>query len=270
MTLYAVWTPIVPSKSLNRSSHSVAVVKAKAYIFGGELKPRTPLDSDIHVLDIQSFLLHPTIYLHAGCPAKGRIGTLHSLDLSSNKLSWEKLASAPEPGRGGTNLAVLPVAKPTLARFGGFAGHELAGLDLYDVATNTWSSSPHLPGANPPARSVAGFVGLARSKELSDSRAALALLFLGEQDPTPPEVGHDGAGRFHDDVWVLVQRHETDGGLALEWLGPLKRKEGSKGPTPRGWFGYAGYGPDGALMFGGLEDSNERAGDGWTLRIEEA
>ncbi|KAK5148748.1 hypothetical protein LTR04_000559 [Oleoguttula sp. CCFEE 6159] len=148
--------------------------------------------------------------------------------------------------------------------------HELAGLDLYDVATNTWSSFLHLPGANPPARSVAGFVGLARSKELSDSRAALALLFLGEKDPTPPEVGHDGAGRFHDDVWVLVQRHETDGGLALEWLGPLERKDGSKGPSPRGWFGYAGYGLYGALMFGGLEDSNERAGDGWTLTIEEA
>jgi hypothetical protein len=31
----------------------------------------------------------------------------------------------------------------------------------------------------------------------------VALLFLGKQEPTAADVGHDGASCFHDDVWVL-------------------------------------------------------------------
>lgn len=66
--------------------------------------------------------LQTTLYLHAGCPAKGRLPTLHSLDLAIEPPVWKQLPSAPEPGRGGTNLALLPLEKPTFARFGGFAG----------------------------------------------------------------------------------------------------------------------------------------------------
>jgi N-acetylneuraminic acid mutarotase len=37
-----------------RSSHAVAIVGKKAYVFGGEFEPRVPLDYDIHVFDLEA------------------------------------------------------------------------------------------------------------------------------------------------------------------------------------------------------------------------
>lgn len=37
-----------------RSSHAVAMVGKKAYVFGGEFEPRVPLDNDIHVFDLET------------------------------------------------------------------------------------------------------------------------------------------------------------------------------------------------------------------------
>jgi hypothetical protein len=37
-----------------RSSHAVAVVGTKAYVFGGEFEPRVPLDNEVHVFDLDS------------------------------------------------------------------------------------------------------------------------------------------------------------------------------------------------------------------------
>jgi Galactose oxidase, central domain len=59
-----------------------------------------------------------TIYVHAGCPEKGRISELHAFDLTTK--GWTALASAPEPGRGGTVLAAVQLnGRPVLLRFGG-------------------------------------------------------------------------------------------------------------------------------------------------------
>jgi hypothetical protein len=57
MTLLATWTRLSTSentKDLARSSHSLAVVGRKAYIFGGEQKPRTPVDEGMHIIDLKS------------------------------------------------------------------------------------------------------------------------------------------------------------------------------------------------------------------------
>lgn len=63
--------------------------------------------------------LQGKLYIHAGCPESGRLSTLHSFDLSSNR--WKSLASAPDPGRGGTGLAAvqMPDQGGTILRFGG-------------------------------------------------------------------------------------------------------------------------------------------------------
>lgn len=52
-TLTASWRKIATLDTLQRSSHSLAVTGGKAYIFGGELKPRQPVDADVHVLDVE-------------------------------------------------------------------------------------------------------------------------------------------------------------------------------------------------------------------------
>lgn len=74
-----------------------------------------------------------TIYIHAGCPVKGRSTELHSYTPSTG--AWKTLASGLEPARGGTALAVVQTSSgPVLARYGGFAGYELAGpLHFYLV-----------------------------------------------------------------------------------------------------------------------------------------
>ena len=59
------------------------------------------------------------IFVHAGCPEKGRVGDLHVFDLTTK--SWSELASAPEPARGGTALAAVHLnGTPVLFRFGGW------------------------------------------------------------------------------------------------------------------------------------------------------
>ncbi len=48
------WTSIVSSDELKRSSHTVSVVEAKAYVFGGELLPRQPKDNLTYLIDLIS------------------------------------------------------------------------------------------------------------------------------------------------------------------------------------------------------------------------
>ena len=123
------------------------------------------------------------IYLHAGCPAKGRLETLHSLNLST--LEWTTLPSGPAPGRGGTNLT--PISSSILACFGGFGGMELGGLDLYDVDGKQWSEVK--TDQEPEKRSVASFLGVDGPKGVK------AVLLMGERESAPAELGHAGAGQ---------------------------------------------------------------------------
>lgn len=48
MPLKANWKRIPTDVHLPRSSHSLSIVKGKAYVFGGEVKPREPVDNDMH------------------------------------------------------------------------------------------------------------------------------------------------------------------------------------------------------------------------------
>ena len=52
MPLKATWKRIPTDIHLPRSSHSLSIVRGKAYIFGGEVKAREPVDTDVHVLTL--------------------------------------------------------------------------------------------------------------------------------------------------------------------------------------------------------------------------
>ncbi|KAL9129107.1 MAG: hypothetical protein Q9217_002350 [Psora testacea] len=52
MPLKASWRRIPTDALLPRSSHSLSVVKGKMYIFGGEEKPREPVDNYVHVFTL--------------------------------------------------------------------------------------------------------------------------------------------------------------------------------------------------------------------------
>ncbi len=51
--LSARWTRLVSSERLERSSQSLAVLQSRAWVFGGELLPREPVDNRIDVIDLR-------------------------------------------------------------------------------------------------------------------------------------------------------------------------------------------------------------------------
>ncbi|KAJ6550090.1 hypothetical protein B0H19DRAFT_1160348 [Mycena capillaripes] len=360
--MHITWTKLplsdAYSDALTRSSHSLAIVKDSAYLFGGELTPRKPVDAHLYTVDLKtgqvsrqifepenapaarvgatfsaatgslwlwggrggkdiaalpSTMLHlpigldsdsdsdsdtrgwsalepqdalpitprsfhtsavigDTIYIHAGCPTKGRSTELHSYTPSTG--AWKALRTAPEPARGGTALAVVQTADsgPVLARYGGFAGYELAGpLHFYLPSEDRWVEVA-VSGEAPPARSVHGFVGLAEPLKCTggegDGSEVVALCFYGESESAPPELGHDGAGKFHSDTWALLRSY-TDShtsNTSYSW----KCLETHGAMSPRGWFACAPWtrhGKTSAVVHGGLNDRNERLGDMWVLEV---
>ncbi|GAA6061159.1 hypothetical protein JCM10212_005745 [Sporobolomyces blumeae] len=360
MPLRALWTPVstpCDDSSLARSSHGLAVHGTSACLFGGELKPRTPVDGSLTVIDLahgqaidvvspdgsrpwpasrvgaslttasdgkmylwggrggkemgtfatelgiwqfdperrewthletngdrpeprsfHTMCAGPDnkLYLHAGCPASGRLSQLHALDLST--LEWTALPSAPEPGRGGTVLTALPASAHDstgvrLARFGGFAGYELDGLDVYDVDKREWTQvDAQVDGAGgqgegrrrpgPDKRSVHVMVGLEGTLEYEGKRV-VAVMAMGEREGAPAELGHDGAGFFHQDAWALLSSPSS----TYSWV-PLEPSARSQGrPEPRGWLPAAYVGGQKVVFQGGLNEKNERLADAWTLEV---
>ncbi|TDL29587.1 galactose oxidase [Rickenella mellea] len=352
----AQWTRLARSVSLPRSSHCLAISsQGTALLYGGELKPRTPVDVDqkgvLHTFQLQSTEANDAwqtiqastaiapdprvgaaataigdyfyvwggrggadmapigppqagiwraslkdggplhwervtavneneapqprsyhaiafssgkVYIHAGCPASGRLNDLYSFDVENCR--WDKLDSAPGLARGGTALALATVkGESVFLRFAGFSGYELGEdhtLDIYNISMNSWRTIT--PTADPShgfpgPRSVHGFVGFKSSK----FPKAVALLYHGERDAST--LGHQGAGTFWSDVWMLEEAGDN-----LAWKCVTVP---AGGPDGCGWFPSASWiSPEGEtkiIMHGGLLSSNERSDELWFLSVEE-
>ena len=198
-----------------------------------------------------------TIYLHAGCPAEGRLNDLWAFNTSTRK--WKQLAAAPGGGRGGTSLAFSPSGK--LFRINGFDGKTEQGgaVDVYDLVQDKWFSIEYRPDGvhGPEARSVSAFVPI----KTSAGRELLVTMF-GEGAPS--DLGHAGAGRMFADVWAWDVSAQHWHRVEFEEQGPS--------PLPRGWFDAdvwksADGNGDRVVVHGGLHDDNRRLDDVWTLQI---
>jgi hypothetical protein len=44
----AVWTKVLSHDAISRSSQTLSVVASNAYLYGGELRPREPVDSAVY------------------------------------------------------------------------------------------------------------------------------------------------------------------------------------------------------------------------------
>ena len=193
-----------------------------------------------------------TIYVHAGCPEKGRLSDLWAFNIHDRE--WKQLATAPGAQRGGPSLAY---ADGKIYRMNGFDGKTEQGgaLDVFDVASNSWSSLEFAPDGKtgPGARSVAALVPVRK-----DGNVTLVTLF-GESDPS--SLGHLGAGKMLSDSWAYSVKDKTwtnVGGLSVEV------------PQARGWFDadvVSVEGDEGVVVVGGLGESNERLDDAWLLRF---
>lgn len=332
-TQHGKWTRLYGAERMRRSSQTLSVVDNTAYILGGEVQPRQPVDDKLDVLPLRTpgakletkstseapsarvgsasavvsgriylfsgrggadmaaveehggvWCLDPTgatwtlvspadaskpyppgrsyhcaasdgtrtLFIHAGCPASGRLADLWKFDVESR--AWTQAADAPAPQRGGASIAY---SGGKVYRMNGFDGMTEQGgaVDVYDVASDTWSTQTFNADGNsgPEARSVCALlpVRIAQKEKL--------LTLFGERDPS--SLGHAGAGKMLADVWVYD--------IAEKWWTKLE-PEGSDGvPDPRGWFDAdiikASEGNDSVVVHGGLGEDNERLKDLWVL-----
>jgi galactose oxidase-like protein len=190
------------------------------------------------------------IYVHAGCPEKGRLSDLWFFRVSDR--TWVQLASAPNPPRGGTSITF---AGGLLYRMNGFDGKVEQGgsLDIYNPTTDAWSVRSFSPNgvSGPTPRSVSALL----SVNIHD-RSSLVTLF-GEHDPS--SLGHQGAGKMASDVWV----YDID---SQNWDEVKIHADNS--PAARGWFAADVLREptvDRIVVQGGLGETNERLRDLWVL-----
>ncbi|KAI1762018.1 hypothetical protein GGR53DRAFT_443476 [Hypoxylon sp. FL1150] len=116
------------------------------------------------------------------------------------------------------------------------------------------------------------------------------VLMLGER--LPSNAGHAAAGSFHSDIWTFqvppegmsaasfrdavlqaVGRSTGEGKWMRVTAGPYDDEDAldHRGPGARGWLASAPLGDleeNAILVFGGLNENNERLGDGWIFRLE--
>ncbi|RDW91087.1 Kelch-containing protein [Coleophoma crateriformis] len=246
---------------------------------------------------------HGTFFVHAGCPESGRTGDLWGFDVHSR--TWKEFPAGPGSPRGGTSIAV---SKSRIYRYGGFngTGEEGGKVDILELALTTFNDKSGSSEAavtakgewqtldfeeegmlHPGHRSVAGLhcitTGIGRE---------YLVLLLGERDPS--SQGHDGAGKFWDDVWVfqcppLGMTGASFKDAAWQALGKetgeglwsqvnVSDAEGVEGedihklvPGERGWFASSSLGDldvSALVLWGGLNGKNEREDNGWILRVE--
>eukprot|EP00128_Syssomonas_multiformis_P002642 Colp12_sorted_trinity150504_noHs@10392 len=210
------WTvPEVLSGTLPqaRSYHAMAAVQSRVYVFGGCTKDGR--NNDLHVYD--------------------------TVKKTWTEVSTNKAPNAPH-GRGGASLVAVHKEDGSgdlIYVIFGFNGQELGDVHVFDTSSKTWKEI-ECSGNKPSPRSVCAAVLLPNNK---------AFVFGGERDPS--DLGHLGAGLFHQDVCLLdLKTHE--------WT---ILPNTSETPSERGWF-PAGILADGTVgIFGGLSSSNDRLGD---------
>ena len=194
-----------------------------------------------------------SIYVHAGCPEKGRLSDLWSFNVESK--TWTELPPAPPPARGGTSITV---SGGKLYRMNGFDGNSEQGgaIDVLDLANRVWSTISFKPDGvhGPEPRSVSALLAVKVK-----GRDFLVTLF-GERDPS--SLGHAGAGKMLADAWAFDLERE-------EWT---KVEPKGDAPLPRGWFGADVVADDdgkhAVIIHGGLAEDSSRLGDVWELQFD--
>lgn len=255
-------------------------------------------DHTINAVGSPDMEAHGTMFIHGGCPVSSRVSDVWAFDVAAK--IWSQHPDAPGPPRGGP---CLTFAHDRLYRFGGFDGEkELGGqIDFLDIAVNTFNdkggqgelsvfasskwktiSFPE-EMKSPGNRSVAGLHPITTGQGRN-----YLLLFLGERDAS--SKGHDGAGKFWEDVWSYQLR--PDGMTGASFKDATRLLVGAKTaedtwaqveipestmsagqsdiPGGLGWFASAqsdDYEAASVVLHGGINGNNERQGDFWVLTV---
>lgn len=215
-----------------RSSHAIAMVGQKAYVFGGELTPRVPVENKLHVFDLENCTwsvadvtgdvppprvgvtmasVGETIYVFGGRDkAHKELNELYSFDTCTNK--WTLISSGDTEGP--ANRSYHSMTSDGIRRVYVFGGCGVDGrlndLWAYDVVDQKWIKFPS-PGENCKGRGGPGLV-------VSSGKIWVVYGF---------------AGMEVDDVHCFDPVHEV--WTQVETMGGEK-------PTPRSVFSTVGIG----------------------------
>ena len=170
-----------------------------------------------------------------------------------------------------------------LVLFSGFEGKESKDFLSYSVDSDKWMVHSKPQGLEP--RSVCSSFTISSSALGENSNAnvgegeekqELVVVFGGEVAPS--ERGHEGAGSFSDEVFVLNSSGEVqtvDVAIAETKERINNNDEAAKSrekPEPRGWAYGASLTPNSGIFYGGLtgDDKNPtRLGDTWILTLSQ-
>jgi hypothetical protein len=120
-----------------------------------------------------------------------------SSDVSHHCASASSSVSDRPCGRGGPGLAAFDDS--VFTGFGYNGKNELNDLYRFDLTTHKWTSVDIMGG--PSARSVTDLVALSCSVGTDKSVSNKLFVFGGEW--TPSVKGHEGAGEYHSDAFVM-------------------------------------------------------------------
>lgn len=246
--LKAKWNRI-DTTPLPRSSHSLSVVAGRAYIFGGEISPREPVDNDMHVITLPS-------------------GTVTSADYRAIPAKPEKGGGEVPAKRVGQTAGVIG---DRIFMFGGRGGKDMKALEeqgrvwVYDTRTDTWSYLDPAPGTTyPEARSYHSSVAMEKpepsnmkSVKIDNATEMPAAGKIAESAQTDEEKGGYGTFFVHagcpasgrtNDLWGFDVRSRT-------W------KEFPAGPgKPRGGTALA-VSKQRIYRYGGFNGEGEEGGE---------
>lgn len=201
------------------------------------------------------------IYLFGGCGINGRLNDVWRFDPRAH--NWSQLHAggsppeAPKP-RGGAGLVASTDGSRLFLIFG-FSGEQQGDVAVFDIEKCSWELFPQetQKGDIPSARSVFAMapVGAAWPDQV--------VVFGGER--VASDLGHEGAGAFTADLYLLDLKELSWSALQTE----------GEGPEARGWTEMAPMevealrsGPS-LLLFGGLNPDNNRLGDAWELCLQD-
>ena len=145
--------------------------------------------------------------------------------------------------------ASLVAYKDKLFVIGGFCGHELRDVHIFDLSKQTWQE---VTGGKPmPARSVFACALLPRSSNsTSDTSHDWIVVFGGEVDPS--DLGHAGAGDYVDEVFGLNPERTVLGWQRFDVQGAA--------PSPRAWLASTSLSSS-MVLHGGSAPDNSRLTD---------
>lgn len=185
-TLKGTWEKIyVPP--LPRSSHSIDIVAGTAYIFGGEINPREPVDNDMHVVTLP--------YNSAGgdyYPIKARASRSGPAIVEPETIQ-EEPATEPEDKGKGKELDDIPLASPP--PFPPGQSESVIAADSYQEGPEASTSKGKEPAG--PDRSALGDVPAPRVGHATAVIGSRIFLFGGRGGSEMKPL--DEAGR----VWVF-------------------------------------------------------------------